>query len=99
MIDKEKLQEVLAAYKKDFPYIWEDKHNGIKCGGEKYKWDAVKRFQEVFPEDLQNYNGNFANMLKRALEPAGNLLAGGGLPRDTIVKFAQAMRSGSRICL
>ncbi|MCD8294426.1 MAG: restriction endonuclease, partial [Clostridia bacterium] len=94
MIDKGKLQEVLEAYKRDFPYMWEDTYEGIKCGGEKYKWEAVKKFQEVFPkdlQDLQSYDGDFADMLERALKPTGNILDSGYVySRARILMFAKA---------
>ena len=55
MFDIFRLKEVLVQYKKDFlPKHWED---------EKYKWGAVKCFQ-----DNWDVNANdFAEMLNRAL--------------------------------
>ncbi|HPJ26108.1 MAG TPA: restriction endonuclease, partial [Synergistaceae bacterium] len=63
MFDKEILKKVLASYKEDFvTRQWPD---------EKYKWEAVKNFQD-------NWNVNapdFASMLTRSLSKTDNLLA------------------------
>ena len=74
MIDKTKLQEYLELYKKDFyPYIWEkkDKETGIKCGGERFKWVAVRTFQDNWDIEAEG----FADMLARSLSKTGKLLS------------------------
>ena len=58
----EKLQEVLEQYKAHFEEQWTD---------EKYKWRAVKHFQEHWDMDA----ADFAGMLAGSLEKTGNLLA------------------------
>ena len=63
MFNKIRLKQVLEEYKKVFvQQQWPD---------EKYKWEAIQCFQENW-----NINsGNFAQMIKKSLDPAGNLLA------------------------
>ena len=62
MFDKERFKFALENYKKDFPTWWQE---------EKYKWEAVKCFQD-------NWNiksKNFSEMLSRALSKTYNLLS------------------------
>lgn len=78
MINKSQLQTVLTEYKKDFVSThWEK---------EKYKWEAVKCFQD-------NWNVNdpdFAEMLSRSLAKTYNLLASmNNFPKGMILTFAQ----------
>ena len=74
----EKLQEVLEQYKAHFEEQWTD---------EKYKWRAVKHFQEHWDMDA----ADFAGMLARSLEKTGNLLASySNYPREMILRFAKA---------
>ncbi|MCC8196536.1 MAG: EVE domain-containing protein [Ruminococcus sp.] len=90
MIDKTKLQKYLELYKKDFyPYIWEkkDKETGIKCGGERFKWVAVRTFQDNWDIEAED----FADMLARSLSKTGKLLNGQGhYPRGMIESFAKS---------
>ena len=74
MFNKLKLAEILTAYKSDFvSNHWAD---------EKYKWEAVKWFQD-------NWNVNapdFAEMLNRSLDKTSNLLtSANNFPRGMIV--------------
>ncbi len=63
MFDKRRLQDVLVAYKEHFaPTWWED---------ERYKWEAIKTFQDNWKIDAND----FAGMLERALSGTKNLLA------------------------
>ena len=55
MIDIVKLRPILAGYKAYFPSHWED---------EKYKWEAVKWFQDHWDVNAPD----FAEMLSRSLE-------------------------------
>lgn len=55
MFNKSRLKEVLDQYKKDFLA----KH----WGGEKYKWEAVKCFQDNWDVKAED----FADMLSRSL--------------------------------
>lgn len=74
----EKLQEVLEQYKAHFEEQWTD---------EKYKWRAVKHFQEHWDMDA----ADFAGMLAGSLEKTGNLLASySNYPREMILRFAKA---------
>lgn len=78
MFNKFHLKEVLIQYKKDFlPKHWKD---------EKYKWEAVKCFQD-------NWNVNaedFAGMLSRSLSKTYNLLASMNyFPARMIIGFAK----------
>lgn len=78
MFDTFRLKEVLAQYKKDFlPKHWQD---------EKYKWEAVKCFQD-------NWNVNaedFSAMLSWSLSKTYNLLASmNNYPARMITGFAK----------
>ncbi len=78
MFNKEKLQEELVRYKSDFANGWWE--------NEKYKWEAIKSFQENWNIDASN----FPNMLEKALSPADNLLASKNYyPRNMIIELAQ----------
>lgn len=58
------IRDALKYYKDNFAKCWED---------EKYKWVAVKHFQENWKIDA----GNFAEMLEQSLSQSYNLLQGG----------------------
>ena len=77
MFDKNKLQEILTEYKRDFTKHWQD---------EKYKWEAVKCFQD-------NWNINAADfllMMKRSFSKTYNLLSSANnLPLEMITEFAK----------
>ena len=45
MIDLEKLNPILEGYKAYFPSHWDD---------EKYKWEAIKHFQDHWDIDAEN---------------------------------------------
>ena len=78
MFDKFRLKEVLIQYKKDFlPKHWED---------EKYKWEAVKCFQDNWDVKAED----FADMLSRSLSKTYNLLASmNNFPARMIIGFAK----------
>lgn len=78
MIDNNKLKTVIAEYKKHFPKHWPE---------EKYKWEAIKHFQ-----DHWNINDpNFTEMFMRATEKTFNLLASmNNFPRGMIKQLAEA---------
>ena len=81
MFNKIRLKQVLEEYKKVFvQQQWPD---------EKYKWEAIQSVQENW-----NINsGNFAQMLKKSLDPAGNLLASANnFPAKMIIGFAHQKR-------
>ncbi len=63
MFDKQRLQDVLIAYKEHFASTWWE--------NEKYKWEAINTFQENWDIDAHD----FADMLDRALSGTKNLLA------------------------
>ena len=77
MFDEMKLKEALNSYKRDFAQmIWPH---------EKYKWQAVKCFQDNW--DLNATD--FAGMLKKSLSATGNLLASAkNFPLGMILQFA-----------
>ncbi|MBR7016388.1 MAG: EVE domain-containing protein [Lachnospiraceae bacterium] len=78
MINLEKLKPILSGYKEYFPTHWED---------EKYKWEAVKHFQDHWDIKAEN----FGEMFKKATEKTSNLLASGyTYPRRMIQFFAEA---------
>lgn len=78
MFDVFRLKEALVSYKENFVSKW--------WPAEKYKWEAVKWFQ-------QNWDVNapdFANMLSRSLEKTGNLLVSiNNFPARMIQGFAK----------
>lgn len=78
MFDKFRLKEVLVQYKKDFlPKHWKD---------EKYKWEAVKCFQDNCDVKAED----FADMLSRSLSKTYNLLASmNNFPARMITGFAK----------
>ena len=50
MISFEKLEPIIAGYKAYFPIHWED---------EKYKWEAIKHFQDHWNIDAENFGDMF----------------------------------------
>lgn len=80
MIDLEKLNPILEGYKAYFPSYWDDEKY------EKYKWEAVKHFQDHWNIDAEN----FGDMFKTATDKTFNLLASGyAYPRGMITNFAK----------
>lgn len=79
MFDRFAFAEFLADYKRDFADVtWPD---------EKYKWQAVQRFQEVWDVNAEDFHG----MLQSALSSTGNLLASAGrFPKGMIEIAAKA---------
>lgn len=77
MLNQEKLQESLKQYKEVFDERWLD---------EKYKWEAVKCFQDNWDINAED----FAGMLSRATDKTLNLLASmNNFPRKMIVEYAK----------
>ncbi len=84
MIHLEKLNPILKGYKAYFPVHWND---------EKYKWEAVKHFQDHWDIDAEN----FGEMFKKATDKTFNLLASGyAYPRGMITNFAKADDEATR---
>ncbi len=84
MINKDKLKTIIAAYKKHFPAYWED---------EKFKWEAVKHFQDNWDINAPD----FAAMFTRATDKTFNLLASqNNFPRGMIRNFAAADAESTR---
>lgn len=78
MINIERFNEILVEFKKDFP--------GEHWKGEKYKWVAVKWFQENWDINAPD----FGAMFYKATEKAGNLLTSQqNFPRGMIRDFAK----------
>lgn len=79
MFDQFRLKNVLAQYKQSFV--------STQWGNEKYKWEAVKWFQ-----DNRDVNASdFPEMLSRSLDKTFNLLASNNnFPKGMIVGFAKA---------
>ena len=63
--DRQKLRCLIEAYKKDLPRHWED---------EKYKWEAVRHFQQHWDIEAKEYDGSFAKMFEEATKKTINLL-------------------------
>ncbi len=80
----EKLQPIIEGYKKHFPIHWED---------EKYKWEAIKHFQEYWDIEASN----FGSMFEKATEETANLLTTGRVfSRGMIICFANADDEATR---
>lgn len=80
MFDEKIFLDALSNYKKDFAAGW--------CQDEKFKWEAVKCFQDNWKIDAED----FPEMLKRSLAKTYNLLASmNNFPRQMIEELAQAM--------
>ena len=79
MINHSMLADVLIAYKQNFV--------ASQWGNEKYKWEAVKWFQDNWDVNASD----FADMLSRSLDKTFNLLASNNIfPKGMIVGFAKA---------
>lgn len=77
MVDKKTFNDILSQYKKEF--------SGRHWENEKYKWEAVKRFQEIW--DI--HAPNFSDMFMKATDRSDNLLASmSNYPRSMIKEFA-----------
>lgn len=70
MISDEKLKHVLAAYRKDFHRKDPAKKNQTHWEAERYKWIAVKHFQEKWDIEAED----FVAMFKDATSKCYNLL-------------------------
>lgn len=79
MFDKFRLKDVLVSYKQNFV--------SKQWGEEKYKWEAVRWFQDNWDINAPD----FAEMLSRSLDKTLNLLASvNNFPKGMIVGFAKA---------
>ncbi len=79
MFDQFRLKDVLAQYKQNFV--------STQWGNEKYKWEAVKWFQDNWDVNAPD----FAEMLNRSLDKTFNLLASNNnFPKGMIVGFAKS---------
>ena len=80
----EEQQTPLSLYKQDLPIFWEQ---------EKYKWEAVQRFQEKWDIEAED----FETMIKEATAKHGNLLASMNyFPVGMIQDFANADKERTR---
>ncbi|MDO4275780.1 MAG: AAA family ATPase [Eubacteriales bacterium] len=78
MLKKAVLADIIAAYKEYFPSHWND---------EKYKWEAVKHFQDYWDINTPD----FLRMFMSATDKTLNLLANmNNYPRGMIKSFAEA---------
>lgn len=78
MINNEKLQAVIAAYKEYFPTHWSE---------EQYKWEAVLHFRDHWDINAEG----FASMFSSATEETANLLTSVYFyPRGMMISFAKA---------
>lgn len=79
MFDQFRLKDVLAQYKQSFV--------STQWGNEKYKWEAVKWFQDNWDVNASD----FPEMLSKSLDKTFNLLASNNnFPKGMIVGFAKA---------
>lgn len=78
MIDNNKFQDLLKVYKNEL--------KGNRWNDEKFKWQAIKGFQDKWDIEANN----FYTMLKSSLDKTFNLLASSHyFPRKMIEEFAQ----------
>lgn len=78
MIDNNRFQELLEEYKSEL--------KGVRWDDEKFKWQAIKGFQERW--DIESTD--FCTMLKNSMDKTFNLLASSHyFPRKMIEEFAQ----------
>ncbi len=78
MFNEDKFNSIIAEYKKQFIQS--------QWAKEKFKWEAVKCFQDNWDVDAIN----FTEMLKNSLAKTGNLLASkNNFPKDTIINLAK----------
>ena len=78
MFNEGKFDSVITEYKKQFIQS--------QWAKEKFKWEAVKCFQDNWDVDAIN----FTEMLKNSLAKTGNLLASkNNFPKDTIISFSE----------
>ena len=79
MFDQFRLKEALVRYKQDFV--------SMQWKNEKYKWEAVKWFQDHWDVNATD----FPTMLNTALDKTFNLLASANnFPKGMIVGFAKS---------
>ena len=79
MFDRSRLKEILVLYKQNFVTQ--------RWGDEKYKWEAVKWFQDNWDVNASD----FSEMLNRSLEMTFNLLASTNYyPKGMIVGFSKS---------
>ncbi|HHT14303.1 MAG TPA: AAA domain-containing protein [Clostridiales bacterium] len=79
MFDQNRLKDVLVQYKQDFV--------AAQWNNEKYKWEAVKWFQDNWDVNAPD----FAEMLSRSLDKTLNLLVSyNNFPKAMIVSFAKS---------
>lgn len=78
------IASAIEGYKEYFPEHFKD---------EKYKWEAVKHFQDNWDIEAED----FGAMFKKATQKAGNLLASvSSFPRGMILEFAKADNEATR---
>ena len=84
MMNYEEIASAIEGYKEYLPEHFKD---------EKYKWEAVKHFQDNWDIDAED----FGAMFKKATQKAGNLLASvSSFPRGMILEFAKADKEATR---
>ena len=84
MMNYEEIASAIEGYKEYLPEHFKD---------EKYKWEAVKHFQDNWDIDAED----FGAMFKKATQKAGNLLASvSSFPRGMILEFAKADNEATR---
>ncbi len=77
MLNQDELRSVIAEYKKYFPDHWDK---------EKFKWEAIKQFQDNWSIDA----GDFIDMFLKATQKTGKLLTNSHYyPRGMIQEFAK----------
>lgn len=64
MFDHEKLSLIISAYKEYFPEHWKD---------EKYKWEAVKHFQDNWDIDAENFSDMFMSATGKTINLLANM--------------------------
>ena len=87
MIDYSKFEPILAEYKESFLLHWGGDYD------EKFKWEAVKQFQDNWDIEAED----FGDMFKLATDKTYSLLASGySYPKAMIINFAKADNEATR---
>lgn len=87
MLNETKLKQVLAAYRRDFHKKKTEAHSRSQWEDERYKWIAVKHFQDHWDIDASD----FVTMFTEATAKHINLLDSVNYyPRGMIINFAKA---------
>lgn len=84
IFNKAKLNEIINSYKQNFQKYFPQ---------EKYKWEAVKHFQDTWNIDAPDFRANFVEATSKANNLLGSMNT---YPRKMIISFAEADSEATR---